>query len=334
MSFSAQVKREAARVFPERACCWRAELAALARVVGSLRLGAAPDALMITTENPAVARKIFKLSKCLGWNRSVAVRQCSRPRHYHLFVVQIPLRQGKLSLLQELGFADRKNRLKDYLDSRLLARNCCCRAFLRGCFLGSGYFSKPDHSYHLEFILNTAEGAGEVEAVLARFGLVPNRRERKGGFGVYLKEADQVGEFLRIIGASQAVLEFENSRIIKEMRNKINRLVNCETANLKKTVKTGLMQAEMIKQLAASVGLSSLRPPLRDLAELRLNHPDASLKELGRLLSPPVGKSGVNHRFRELRRIAQQLRSEEACPGKEVKLETDYEEHQREKNKK
>lgn len=314
MSFSAQVKHEAARIVPASTCCWRAELAALVRVAGSLCLGSTPATLMMTTENPAVARKIFILSKLLGWNRSVVVRRFNRPRHYHLFVVRLPVRQDGLSLLQELGFADRKDRLKDRLNLRLWDRNCCRRAFLRGCFLGSGYFSKPDHSYHLEFNLGSTEGAQEVRTVLTRFGLTPSQRERKGGFRIYLKEADQVGEFLRIIGATRAVLEFENSRILKEMRNHVNRLVNCETANLTKTVETGLVQVEMIKQLAAWPGLSSLPPHLRDLAELRLQCPEASFRELGKLLSPPVGKSGVNHRFRELRRIARQFLDEETNP--------------------
>ncbi|NPV29122.1 MAG: DNA-binding protein WhiA [Firmicutes bacterium] len=314
MSFSVQVKQEAARVLPASPCCWRAELAALALTAGSLCLGSPENALVITTESPAVARKVFRLSKQLGWDRSVAVRRCSRPRHHHLFVIRLPLRQNGLFILQELGFASRKNRLKEHLDLRLWDRSCCRRAFLRGCFLGSGYFSKPDHSYHLEFLLDTAEGAEEVKRALARFGLTPGQRERKGSFGIYLKEADQVGEFLRIIGATRAVLEFENSRILKEMRNHVNRLVNCETANLAKTVEAGLRQVEMIKQLAAHGGLSSLPPHLRDLAELRLVYPDASFRELGRLLSPPVSKSGVNHRFRELRRIADRVLNQETGP--------------------
>jgi DNA-binding protein WhiA len=142
---------------------------------------------------------------------------------------------------------------------------------------------------------------------MAQFGLNPSRRQRKENCLVYLQDADRVGEFLRLIGATQGVLAFENGRILKDMRNQVNRLVNCETANVSKTVEAGLGQVEMITLLQHRVGLESLPPQLQDLALLRLSHPEASLQELGRLLSPPLGKSGVNHRFRQLRLIAGQV---------------------------
>lgn len=307
MSFSGQVKNEVAQIIPERSCCLRAELAGLARASGSIQLGRHAS-LVIKTENPSIARVVINLSKRLGWERTVLVRKYTRPRHYHLFVVQLPLEQNGSNLLRELGFVDRRNKLKERLDSRILHRSCCRRSFLRGCFLGSGFISKPEHSYHLEFILNTREASEEVSAILAHFKLVPGRRERKGSYIIYLKDAEQVSEFLRIIGANHALLEFENSRIIKDMRNQVNRLVNCETANLGKSVEAGLKQVELIKEIEVTSGLSALPPPLRELAELRLRYPEASLKELGRLLSPPLTKSGVNYRFRELRRLASNLK--------------------------
>lgn len=304
MSFSAQIKHEVARNIPERGCCQRAELAALSRMIGNARIRPLPGSLLLATKSPAVARAIFKLAKQLGWQTAISVRYHTRPRHYRLFVIDIPLEQGDLLILLELGLVDKKNVLKERVDSQVVDRICCRRAFLQGCFLGSGFVSRPDHFYHLEFVLDNAETAGEVGAILEQFGLVSGLRERKGGYGIYLKDADQIGEFLRIIGASRGVLEFENSRIMKEMRNKVNRLVNCETANLKKSVEAGLRQAAIIKEIDSCIGLMSLSPNLRQLADLRLLYPEASLAELGRLLSPPIGKSGVNHRMRELQRIA------------------------------
>jgi DNA-binding protein WhiA len=311
MSFSAQVKEELAHSFPESPCCQRAELAALARVSGSLHFSSEKNFLQISTEHPATARKIFKLSKNLGWSSSVEVRRYWRPRHYKLFLINFPLKQNDSLLLKELGFADQRQKLKDYLNPSLVARVCCRRAFLRGCFLGRGSVNRPGSSYYLEIVLDTVEAATEVQRVMARFQLVSGLRKRKENYVVYLKNAEQIGEFLRIVGAHQAVLEFENSRIWKEMRNQVNRLVNCDTANVKRVVEAGLAQVEDIKLIAEKVGLGYLSPPLREIAELRLQYPEVSLKELGKMLKRPLGKSGVNHRFRALRRIANQLRRQE-----------------------
>jgi DNA-binding protein WhiA len=310
MSFSMQVKDEVARLPLRLDCCQRAELAAFAQVVGIVRLGK-QRVLVMTTELPAVARRIFLLSKNLGWNGVIVVHRYSRPRHRRLFTVQVPLEQQKHFLLQELGFVDSDLMLRDSLDSRILKKDCCKKAFLRGCFLGCGFLGKPSRAYHLELFLKTHEAAIEVTETLACFGLLPICRERRGGHEVYLKEADQVSEFLRIIEANQGVLQFENCRVLKDMRNQVNRLVNCETANLEKAVEAGLKQVAVIKEIDSLAGLGILRPPLREVAELRLQYPGASLAELGKLLSPPLSKSGVNHRFREIYRIADQLRKEQ-----------------------
>ena len=252
------------------------------------RAGNRPFAtLLFAAESPSVARRVFKLIRQLSWQANIVVRLCSRPRHRHLFVVQMPLRQQGLSLLQELGLADRKGRLKDRLDVRLLDRNCCRRAYLRGCFLGGGFLNRPGHDYHLEFVFDSNEAAEELRDTLTQCGLNPSHRQRKDSHVVYLKEADQVGELLRLIGATQGVLAFENGRILKDMRNQVNRLVNCETANVGKTVDAGLRQVETINQIQRQAGLESLPPMLRDLALLRLSHPDTSLTELGRLLTLP-----------------------------------------------
>jgi hypothetical protein len=310
MSFSMQIKEETARLPLRRACCLRAELAAFARSLGAVRLGKRKT-LMMATELPAVARRIFMLSKNLGWNRVIVIRKYSRPRRRRLFSVQVNLEQQQHSLLQELGFADGRMMLRDSLDPRILEKDCCKKAFLRGCFLGCGFLAPPSRSYHLELFFKTHEGAGEAVETMACFGLTPTCRERRGGDDVYLKDADQVSEFLRIIESHQGVLQFENCRVLKNMRNQVNRQVNCETANMNKSVEAGLKQVAVIKEIDSLAGRSILPPALRELAEIRLNYPEASLKELGKLLSPPLSKSGVNHRFRELSRIADQLRKKQ-----------------------
>lgn len=310
MSFSVRVKDEAARLELKRTCCQRAELAALARMVGIVRIGRQQKLLIITTEVASVARRIFRLAKNLGWIGLISVRRYARPRRHRLFTIQIPLEKDGNYLLPQLGFIDKESSPIPRLDASVLEETCCKRAFLRGSFLGSGFLSDPKNAYHVEFMIKTPAGVEEVTATLSSFGLTPGCRERKGVYGVYLKEAEQVAEFLRVIEANQAVLRFENCRVVKDMRNQVNRLVNCETANLDKAVEAGLKQVADIKEIESSAGLGALRPNLRELALLRLHYPGASLSELGKLLTPPVGKSGVNHRFREIARIAEKLRKQ------------------------
>lgn len=311
MSFSMQVKGEVARLPFGQQCCQRAELAALARVLGVVRLGSNQQMLLMETEAAAVARRIFLLSKNLGWNGLITINRYSRPRRRRLFTVQIPLVKEQHHLLQDLGFVDKDQVLMDTLDSNILEKNCCRKAFLRGCFLGSGFIGNPNHAYHLELPFKTPAGAKEAVRVLASFDVKANTRQHRDGYEVYLKEAEQVVEFLRIIGANQAVLEVENCRVIKDMRNQVNRLVNCETANVEKSVEAGLKQVAVIEEIESMAGLGVLPPALRELAELRLLYPEASLADLGKLLAPSLSKSGVYHRFREINRIAEQLRKKQ-----------------------
>jgi DNA-binding protein WhiA len=310
MSFSVLVKDEAAQLELKNSCCQRAELAALARVVGVIRIGRQQKLLIMTTEVPSVARRIFRLAKNLGWTGLITVRRYERPRHHRLFTIQIPLEEDDRSLLCQLGFTEGESCSIPSLEASVLEKVCCKRAFLRGSFLGCGFLSDPKNAYHMELMIKTREGVEEVTSALSSFNLTPGCRERKDVYGVYLKEADQVSEFLRVIGTNQALLRFENCRVVKDMRNQVNRLVNCETANMDKAVEAGLKQVAVIKEIDSSVGLGVLRPPLRELALLRLHYPGASLSELGKLLTPPVGKSGVNHRFREIFQIAEKLRKQ------------------------
>ena len=155
------------------------------------------------------------------------------------------------------------------------------------------------------------EYAKELSALINTFGLTSKVIQRKNSFIIYLKEGEQIVDLLNIIGAHNSLLQLENIRIMKEMRNNVNRLVNCETANLSKTVNAAVRQVESIKLIQREIGLSRLPQNLREIAELRLNNPDVSLKELGEMLNPPIGKSGVNHRLRRIEKIAGELRKEE-----------------------
>lgn len=190
---------------------------------------------------------------------------------------------------------------------RLLERNCCKRAFLRGAFLVSGSISDPEKSYHFEIVCQEQLQAKIVQQLYREFELDAKIVQRKKYYVVYLKEGAQIVDALNIMGAYVALMNLENVRIIKEMRGSVNRIVNCETANINKVVGAACRQVEDIHYIQSKVGLDELPPALREMALLRLEYPDSSLKELGELCDPPVGKSGVNHRLRKLSEVAKKL---------------------------
>ncbi|MBC9784281.1 DNA-binding protein WhiA [Heliobacterium chlorum] len=309
MSFSVETKEELARLIPGRRCCQLAELASLFRMDGSLQISREMGvSLTITTESASSARKIFRLIKSVfGLQTQIMVRRKRRLRKSNVYVISLPTRIEGRDVLQELGITDGEGSFSFEPRADLLKRQCCRRAYLRGAFLGGGSVNSPEGTYHLEIITNDETHAQILSDLLHKFGLAAKVSQRKGWHIVYLKESEQIVEMLNIIGAHTALLNFENVRIVKGMRNQVNRLVNCETANLNKTVNAALRQVEMIQFVIRNMGLDKLAPQLREIAELRLQFPDASLKELGQMITPPVGKSGVNHRLRKLESLAEEL---------------------------
>ena len=185
---------------------------------------------------------------------------------------------------------------------------CCRRAYIRGAFLAAGSVNDPKKNYHLEFVLAERETAEQLQGLINSFRLEAKVVERKEHFVVYLKEGEQIVDLLNVMEAPVALMDLENVRIVKEMRNDINRKVNCETANLNKVVGAAVKQLEDIAYIEETIGLSSLSEQLEEVARLRLKYPDTSLKELGSYLAAPVGKSGVNHRLRKISNIAETLR--------------------------
>lgn len=309
MSFSLVTKNELARVQDPLRCCQESELAALIKMDGLLQLSGRRVSLSIVNHNAAVARKLFKMCKELfGLRAQVLVRKKLRLRKNNVYVVRIQPQAGLLEMLISLGILREDNSLREGIPWSMQVEPCCHRAYLRGLFLGGGSVNSPGSDYHMEFITGKEPLAHDIVTLLRYFELTPGISTRKNWFVVYLKESEQIVSCLNIMGAHQALLEFENTRIIKDMRNHVNRLVNCETANLNKTVDASLRQVQNIRLINERMGLSQLPRPLQEIAGLRLQYPDASLKELGEMLRPPLGKSGVNHRLRKLAKIAEKLR--------------------------
>ncbi|MGI6702448.1 MAG: DNA-binding protein WhiA [Clostridia bacterium] len=314
MSFSSAAKNELSRVIPESRCCQIAELSAMVRMGGIVRFhGLQNISLRMVTENAAIARKIFTLLKNLyGLNIAIMVRKNKHLKKNNSYIMEVTAAMGARRVLRDTGvLLDGRNGgvgLNYCIPEEVTENRCCSRAYLRGAFLGGGSVSNPDKAYHLEFVANSAQHAGDLRRLVNNFGLNSKIVERKGNYVVYVKEGEQIVDMLNIMGAYNALLKFENTRIFKDVRNNVNRIVNCETANLTKTINASVKQIENIKYIRDSVGLNRLPPNLREVAELRLNYPDASLKELGQMLTPTLGKSGVNHRLRRIEELAEDIK--------------------------
>ncbi len=200
--------------------------------------------------------------------------------------------------------------VRDTISGMLIQQACCKRAFIRGAFLSAGSISDPQKSYHFEIVCGSESQAVQVQETINSFGLDSKIVERKNHRVVYLKEGAQIVDILNVMEAHTSLMNLENVRILKEMRNSVNRKVNCETANITKTVGAAVKQIEDINYIRAHMGLDGLPDNLKEMALLRLQYPDTPLKELGTYLNPSVGKSGVNHRLRRISEIAEKLREQ------------------------
>ncbi len=322
MSFSASVKNELARVNSGKVCCQRAEFAAFLRMGGNIRIGGKRQiSILVNTENAATTRKYFKLAKDLFCvEAEISVYRKQKLRKNQVFGLYLPPQPKIKKILQLLGIENedalwgmgQDDAALNKVLAKVVKKDCCVRAYLRGAFMGGGSITNPEGSYHLELVCTDVAHQKYLVNLMQVFDLNPKTGTRKDQLLIYLKEAEKIIDFLNVIGAHQALLDFENTRIVKEIRNNVNRLVNCETANVNKIVDTGMRQVVAVRAIEQHLGLGNLSPNLKETAELRLEYPEASLKEIGEMLTPPLGKSGVNHRMRRLEEIAEDLQKSKA----------------------
>ncbi|WP_099361570.1 DNA-binding protein WhiA [Fredinandcohnia onubensis] len=308
MSFASETKKELTNL-DIKDCCATAELSALIRMNGALSFSNQKMVVDIQTENAAIARRIYTLlKKCYNVGVELLVRKKMRLKKNNVYLVR--LSEDAKEILEDLkifeGFS-----LRQEISSELVAKKCCKRSYLRGAFLAGGSVNNPEtSSYHLEIFSLYKEHNDSLCELMNVFDLNAKTLERKKGFITYLKEAEKITEFLNVIGAHQALLRFEDVRIVRDMRNSVNRLVNCETANLNKTIGASIRQVENIRYIDETVGLGILPDKLREIAELRVAYQDVTLKELGEMVtSGQISKSGINHRLRKIDEIADKLRA-------------------------
>jgi hypothetical protein len=315
MSFSSKTKNELSRLEIKDNCCLKAELAALVRMNGTLQIsGLDRMKIKFSTENAAIARRIFSLLKLhYNINTEVRVRRNSKLKKNNSYLIVIRDTNKSKKFLEEVGILEKDGelfRINYRIPKNMVKKRCCKRAYIRGAFLGGGSISDPEKTYHLEFVNHNQEHSKDLSRLINSFGLNSKIIARKDNYVVYIKEGEQIVDLLNIMGAHTSLLQLENIRVLKEMRNNINRIVNCETANLSKTINAAIRQIKNIEYIDKVMGIENLPPNLVDIARLRLIYREASLKELGQMLSTPVGKSGVNHRLRKIEEIAERLKKE------------------------
>lgn len=312
MTFSGKVKHELELYVDSARHCQIAELSAIFSFCGEIRKAENGElSLHFSSENESVVRKCFTLlQKTFKIDKEISIDKCLVKKN-NRFVIEVRGQEDSIRFLQAAKYlnADRQPIPCTALVNPLIVqRNCCRRAFLRGAFLCAGSISDPEKFYHFEIVCSTLAKARQLQELIQSFEVDAKVVSRKRHEVVYVKEGAQIVEILGLMGANISLLNLENVRILKEMRNSVNRKVNCETANINKTVNAAVKQMEDITYIRDTIGLHKLPDNLEEIAELRLAYPQASLKELGMLLSPQVGKSGVNHRLRRIGSIAEELR--------------------------
>ncbi len=315
MSFSSQVKEELSRQISSARHCQIAEIAAILSLCGRIHIDEEDHfSIRIHTENVAVARKYFTLLKnAFNIRTDISIRRNAFLKKNRNYSVMVREHEDAVRVLEAAKLVDEYGEVGENLSvvrNLVIQNDCCRRAFIRGAFLAAGSISDPEKFYHFEIACTSMEKAVQLQEVISTFSIDAKIVVRKKYYVVYIKEGSQIVELLGLMEAHVALMELENIRILKEMRNSVNRQVNCETANINKTVSAAVKQLGDITYIRDTVGLDYLPEALAEIAQIRLDKPDATLKELGESLNPPVGKSGVNHRLRKISTIAENLREE------------------------
>jgi len=306
MSFSSGAKAEVCRQMPEKECCELAELAALLHTAGSISISGGALSLRLDTENAAVARRAFLLIKNLYGVHASMQMQTNQLKRNHIYSLTIGAPAARMVAMDVRLIGEEGLGLG--ADTSFLTSRCCKVSFVRGAFLGGGSVTNPEKRYHLEFVCGQKEFAQGLLNIIKELGIAASGLFLFKDFIVYLKEGDAIVTLLTMIGAHASILSIENIRVIKSVRNSVNRKVNCETGNLSKTVNASLKQQESIEYIRAHLGLDKLTPGLREVAEARTDNPEATLEELAVMLGAS-SKSGVNHKLRRLNSIAEYLKS-------------------------
>lgn len=307
MSFNAEVKDELARVVPNCSHCEKATLAALVRIEGTLFLsGKGKYRIEIATDAPSVARLVIRLIHGIyNLKTNLTVRRSVLHKTPN-YLIEVPTQEKLESALRDMGVLSEEG-LEMGIKPGLVKKQCCAAAYLRGAFLGSGFVSNPRGDFHFEITVETESLAAGLVELMEQKGIHAKVMQRRSSYMVYLKSGTAIMEFLAFAGAHQSALAMENERVIKSVRNDVNRITNAEIANQAKSANASVDQIFAIRKVVDAHGMENLPPALQEFIALRVAHPDATLKELGEHANPPLSKSAVYHRVRRIEQMAKDL---------------------------
>lgn len=291
MSFTTDTKNELCRLPLGADCCVRAE--SLGMLLYANRFG--ETGVRIQSDNPAVRRRAAQLLH-------VAFRADTTEQGGTLTVTDPEAIERMF-----LAFGYERRSIALQLNLALVEDDCCRSAFVRGAFLAGGYLSDPEKSYHLELVTSHYNVSRQVMALLMDMGMAPGLLTRRGNYVLYYKDSAVIEDFLSAAGATGAAMTLMLSKVEKDLRNNVNRKVNCETANLGKTVDASARQIAAIEKLRTAGILHTLPEPLRRTAQVRVENPELSLSEMLPLFDPPITKPGLNNRIRKLMKLAETL---------------------------
>ncbi len=308
MSFTAEVKEELSRVEPVCSHCISATLAALIRIEGTLLLsGMGRYRLEIATDTPVVARFVIKaLHDIFGLKTDLTMRRSVLHKTPN-WLIEVQNQKGLNTALRILGVLDKEGHLERGISKDLVKKRCCSAAYLRGVFLGSGFIANPKGDFHFEITVETQTMANDIIELMSASGISAKITERRNSYTIYLKSGSAISSFLALVGAHQCALKMENERVLKSVRNDVNRRVNAEIANQAKTAQASIEQIQTIRHVLEHHDIKTLPKALQDYIRLRVSYPDASLKELGEMANPPLSKSAIYHRVRRLEQMEKDL---------------------------
>lgn len=306
MSFSSDLKSELSILPICDMCCACAELSAVVAFSGRLRKGKDGYVFSVITENAKVAKRVYDLIKFVFDINSKILISKNKSSSYNVCVKGD---EDILKILKTLDLIPNNAHIDKILgitlNLELMDKKCCKKAFIRGAFIAAGAMINPEKNYHLEFVTHRYRLHTQFEKLLSDFGLNSKTVVRKSNYVMYFKNSEEIGDILALMGASNAVMEYQNTRIYKELRNDANRRMNCDMANLDKTISAASKQIAAIEKLMRKGVFANLPEQLRQVAELRLENSEMSLTEIGQMLVPSIGKSGVNHRLRKIVEISE-----------------------------
>lgn len=307
MSFTTDVKDELARVEPTCSHCEKATLAALVRIEGSLFFsGPGKYRIEIATDVPSVARLIIKLLHSLYDLKTNLTARRSVLHKTPNYLIEVPTQERLEGALKDMGILSNSG-LEMGIKPSLVEKQCCAAAYVRGAFLGGGFISNPRGDFHFEITVESEALAEGLVELMVQKGIQARIMSRRSSYMVYLKSGTAILEFLAFAGAHQCALALENERVIKSVRNDVNRITNAEVANQAKSAHASVDQIFAIRKVVEAYGIEKLPPALQEFIKLRVTYPDATLKELGEHASPPLSKSAVYHRVRRIEEMAAEL---------------------------